>query len=162
MKAAKLNTDFGDIYIFSESGAISKIYLPGASLKPEEEMSIVPDPKSDPDLQTMYNILNDYFNGIPVDPDAVEPYIPNGNEFRYKVWKACSEIPYGSTISYGALARRAGYPHAARAVGTAMAKNPLPILVPCHRVVTFNGKLGGYGGGEDMKRELLIREGVIL
>ncbi len=162
MKTAKLNTDFGNIYIFAESSRISKIYLPGAVLRPEEEMSVISDPQSDPNLKVMYGILKDYFNGIPLKAEIVEPYIPKHNEFRFKVWKACSEIPYGSTISYGALARRAGYPRAARAVGTAMAHNPLPILVPCHRVVTSDGKLGGYGGGEAMKRELLIREGVIL
>ncbi|NQU05275.1 MAG: methylated-DNA--[protein]-cysteine S-methyltransferase [Calditrichaeota bacterium] len=76
------------------------------------------------------------------------------------VWKSLVEVPFGETISYGELAKRAGSPRAARAVGAAMARNPIPILVPCHRVITSSGKLGGFGGGLDMKRWLLRHEGI--
>ncbi len=79
--------------------------------------------------------------------------------FRRAVWQATQEIPRGQTRSYGWLAERVGRPGAARAVGHAMATNPWPIIVPCHRVVTSNGGLGGYGGGLDMKERLLRLEG---
>ncbi len=80
----------------------------------------------------------------------------------YKVWQCTAEIPFGSTLSYGELAEKAGYPRAARAVGMAMQRNSIPILVPCHRVMGSNGNLTGFGGGLDVKRWLLEHEGVIV
>ena len=79
-----------------------------------------------------------------------------------KAWKALQAIPYGATISYGELARRVGNPKAVRAVGTANGANPLPIVIPCHRVIGSNGKLTGYGGGLDIKQQLLKLEGAWL
>jgi methylated-DNA-[protein]-cysteine S-methyltransferase len=81
-----------------------------------------------------------------------------GTEFNQRVWQELEKIPYGETISYGELARRLGKPKAARAVGTANGKNPIPIVIPCHRVVAAGGKLGGYGGGLPLKRRLLDLE----
>jgi methylated-DNA-[protein]-cysteine S-methyltransferase len=78
-----------------------------------------------------------------------------------RVWKALSEIPYGETVTYGELAERLGEPGAARAVGRSAALNPLPIVVPCHRLVGAQGTLTGYAGGLDAKRTLLALEGVI-
>lgn len=83
---------------------------------------------------------------------------PQGTLFQQKVWQALQEIPYGETISYGTLANQIGQPKAARAVGLANAKNPLPIVVPCHRVVGSNGKLTGYAGGLHFKEALLALE----
>ena len=83
----------------------------------------------------------------------------DGTEFQRAVWRELSKIPYGETISYGELARRVGRPKGPRAVGQANGKNPIAIIVPCHRVVASNG-LGGYGGGLAMKRALLALEGV--
>lgn len=80
--------------------------------------------------------------------------------FQEKVLRELARIPRGSVISYGALARRAGVPRAARAVGAVMAWNPFPLVLPCHRVVRSSGEIGRYGGGEAMKRALLEREGV--
>ncbi len=84
--------------------------------------------------------------------------------FHRKVYKALCKVPAGTTITYAELAKRAGSPGAARAVGQAMAKNPFPIVIPCHRVIASNGKLGGYSGrgGVAAKRALLAREGVFL
>lgn len=84
--------------------------------------------------------------------------------FHRKVYKALCKVPAGQTITYAELAKRAGSPGAARAVGTAMAKNPFPVIIPCHRVVAGNGKLGGYSGrgGVATKRQLLEMEGVDL
>lgn len=83
---------------------------------------------------------------------------PRGTEFRKTVWDELVRIPYGDTISYGELARRIGAPHASRAVGAANGANPLPIVVPCHRVIGANGTLTGFGGGLPTKRWLLEHE----
>lgn len=84
---------------------------------------------------------------------------PRGTEFQRRVWRALREIPYGQTISYGELARRIGNPSASRAVGLANGANPLPIIVPCHRVIGADGSLTGFGGGLPIKRKLLALEG---
>jgi O-6-methylguanine DNA methyltransferase len=81
-----------------------------------------------------------------------------GTPFQQRVWKALREIPYGETRSYGEIAVAVGNPHAVRAVGQANGKNPIPIIVPCHRVIQSDGKLGGFGGGLDLKEILLALE----
>lgn len=86
------------------------------------------------------------------------PIAPQGTPFQLRVWDALLTIPYGETISYKELARRAGSPAASRAVGAANGRNPLPIIVPCHRVIGADGSLTGYGGGIDRKRTLLALE----
>src|SRR5512143_1625159 len=87
------------------------------------------------------------------------PLAPRGTPFQLATWRALSTIPYGETISYEELARRVGRPAASRAVGAANGANPLPIVVPCHRVIGKNGSLTGFGGGLDAKRVLLELEG---
>jgi methylated-DNA-[protein]-cysteine S-methyltransferase len=84
-----------------------------------------------------------------------------GTDFQKSVWHCISTIPYGQTRTYGQIARELGNPDAARAVGMANRANPIPIVVPCHRVVQSNGKLGGYSGGLHLKDALLRLEGVI-
>ena len=104
--------------------------------------------------------LQEYFAGerrtfeLPLDPV--------GTPFQRRCWLALPSIPYGTTISYGEQARRLGHPRAARAVGAANARNPIPIVLPCHRVVAANGALTGYGGGLDAKRMLLELEARVL
>ena len=83
---------------------------------------------------------------------------PEGTPFQREVWRRLCDIPYGETISYGALAGQIGYPKAARAVGLANGSNPIPIVIPCHRVIGSNGKLTGYGGGLPIKEKLLALE----
>lgn len=83
---------------------------------------------------------------------------PQGTPFQLSVWQSLSAIPYGTTISYGELARRIGNPNASRAVGAANGRNPLPIIVPCHRVIGNDGSLTGFGGGIETKRRLLALE----
>jgi methylated-DNA-[protein]-cysteine S-methyltransferase len=80
---------------------------------------------------------------------------PRGTAFQQRVWKLLCDIPFGETISYGELARRAGNPAASRAVGLANGSNPIAIVIPCHRVIGSNGKLTGYGGGLPNKRWLI-------
>lgn len=84
---------------------------------------------------------------------------PQGTPFQRRVWHALETIPYGATRTYGDIARAVGAPGAARAVGQANHRNPIPLVIPCHRVVAAGGKLGGYGGGLAWKRRLLALEG---
>ncbi len=86
------------------------------------------------------------------------PLRPEGTPFQRSVWDALLRIPYGETTSYGALAQAMGKPEASRAVGLANGSNPIPIVIPCHRVIGASGKLTGYGGGLDLKRRLLDLE----
>ncbi|WP_376788722.1 methylated-DNA--[protein]-cysteine S-methyltransferase [Thermoflexus sp.] len=90
------------------------------------------------------------------------PLDPEGTLFQQKVWMETARIPYGQTLTYRELACRIGQPGAARAVGRALGANPLPILIPCHRVVAADGRLGGYTGGRHLKRWLLHLEGAPL
>jgi methylated-DNA-[protein]-cysteine S-methyltransferase len=100
--------------------------------------------------------LADYFAGLRRDFDL--PLAPRGTAFQLRVWRELTRIPYGETISYGELARRIDKPQAMRAVGSANGSNPLPLIVPCHRVIGANGKLTGYHGGLGIKRFLLSLE----
>jgi len=84
--------------------------------------------------------------------------LPEGPEFDQTVWKALLTIPFGTTTSYGAIARTIGHPSAARAVGAANGANPIALIVPCHRVIGSDGSLTGYGGGLPLKRKLLEHE----
>lgn len=98
-----------------------------------------------------------YFAGELRDFDL--PLAPQGTPFQLSVWNALRRIPYGKTVSYGAIAKQIGRPSASRAVGAANGANPLPIVVPCHRVIGSTGSLTGFGGGIDTKAALLRLEG---
>lgn len=86
------------------------------------------------------------------------PINPAGTDFQIKIWSLLCRIPYGTTATYGQIAAKAGNPHAARAVGSACHCNPIPIIIPCHRVVGCTGKLTGYAGGIELKQKLLELE----
>ncbi len=101
--------------------------------------------------------LQEYFAGT--RQRFALPLDLGGTEFQRRAWLALAEIPYGETRSYGEQARRLGVPRAARAVGAANGANPLPIVLPCHRLVGADGSLTGFGGGLDTKRWLLQHEG---
>jgi methylated-DNA-[protein]-cysteine S-methyltransferase len=103
--------------------------------------------------------LEEYFAGRRQDFDL--PLAPRGSEFQRRVWEELSRIPYGVTISYAELAARVGRPGAARAVGRANGTNPIPVVIPCHRVIGADGSLTGYGGGMPLKRALLALEGAL-
>lgn len=100
--------------------------------------------------------LDAYFAGQLQDFDL--PLEPSGTAFQKQVWRALRQIPYGQTTSYKAIAEAVGAPRAVRAVGSANGRNPLPVVVPCHRVVGANGKLTGYSGGLGRKEWLLAHE----
>ncbi len=108
--------------------------------------------------QPVIRQLKEYFTGERKTFSV--PLHLNGTEFHKKVWRALCEIPFGRTASYGEIAAQIGNPKAVRAVGQANHHNPIPIIIPCHRVIGANGHLTGYGGGMDMKEKLLSHEGV--
>jgi methylated-DNA-[protein]-cysteine S-methyltransferase len=107
-------------------------------------------------LDEVVSQLEEYFEGKRRAFDL--PLAPQGTPFQQRVWRALLDIPYGETISYGELASRIGNKAASRAVGLANGSNPLPIVIPCHRVIGSNGKLTGYGGGLPIKQQLLSLE----
>lgn len=113
-------------------------------------------PGADPGLDRAVGQLEEYFAGTRTDFDL--PLAPAGTPFQQRVWTALRDIPYGATESYGSLARRLGAPGASRAVGLANGRNPIPIVVPCHRVIGSTGTLTGYAGGVERKRWLLDHE----
>ena len=102
--------------------------------------------------------LEEYFAGTRQNFDL--PLNPSGTAFQRRVWRALLDIPYGTALSYRELARRVDCPKGYRAVGQANGKNPIPILIPCHRVIGADGTLGGYSAGLDRKRFLLELEGI--
>ena len=102
--------------------------------------------------------LEEYFAGSRQNFDL--PLNPGGTDFQRRVWRTLLDIPYGTAISYRDLAHRADCPRGYQAVGQANGRNPLPILIPCHRVIGADGTLGGYSGGLDRKRFLLDLEGI--
>jgi methylated-DNA-[protein]-cysteine S-methyltransferase len=125
-----------------------------------------PDPPRDealpphlmPWIEAVRREMAAYFAGRPTDFAALT-LDPRGTSFQLRVWQELRRIPWGQTISYGELARRVGNPKASRAVGQANAVNPIPLIIPCHRVIAADGGLGGYSSGLDRKRWLLRHEG---
>jgi methylated-DNA-[protein]-cysteine S-methyltransferase len=121
----------------------------------------VPEPPPGLDVAALLAKLQRYFDGnLVIFDEPLDPTI--GTAWQRQVWAACRAIPRGQTRGYGELARQVGSPGAARAVGQAMARNPWPIVVPCHRVLGSQRQLTGFGGGLDMKRAMLIMEGGLL
>jgi methylated-DNA-[protein]-cysteine S-methyltransferase len=112
-------------------------------------------------VATVRNELDEYFEGRRREFDLTLD-LRGTNAFAARVLDELARVPYGRTATYGELAARAGRPSAARAVGTVMNRNPIPIVLPCHRIVGANGSLVGYGGGLDRKEQLLRLEGAIL
>ena len=112
---------------------------------------------SDALLPGLVERLTRYFRGVPVEfPDELD--LSEATPFQRRVWQAARLIPYGETRSYAWVAVQAGSPMAARATGQALEKNPLPVIVPCHRVIAADGSLGGFTGGLNLKRKLLAIE----
>jgi len=132
----------------SEEAAWSRLYSGWPDGVPQES-SVWPE---------LQQRLLDYLASKPVDFSDIPIDLPSGPPFWRKVWKICARIPRGQTRSYADLAREAGSPRAFRAVGCAMAANPIPIVIPCHRVVGSNGSLIGFGGGLEQKKRLLEME----
>ena len=127
--------------------------------KPSRDFDNESTPAATACLEITVLQLLEYFDGKRTTFDL--PLHPSGTEFELRVWNRLLEIPYGATTSYGAIATEFGLPNGARAVGKANGNNPLPIVIPCHRVIGADGSLVGFGGGLPMKRALLTLEGAL-
>lgn len=143
----------GPLTLVATDGALSGLYMTDQRHRPPLESFGVPDADA---LQPAIAQLQEYFAGQRTSFDV--PLRLSGTDFQQTVWDALREIPYGDTESYGQLAARIGRPAASRAVGLANGKNPISIIVPCHRVIGSGGSLTGYGGGLDRKQRLLAFE----
>ncbi|HSZ36431.1 MAG TPA: methylated-DNA--[protein]-cysteine S-methyltransferase [Acidimicrobiales bacterium] len=142
----------GRLVLECDGDVLIGLWLPNERRHARNDADDVP-----PVLKETSSQLDEYFEGERTDFDVQMEL--DGTDFQREVWTELTRIPYGETISYGELARRVGRPSAPRAVGQANGRNPIPIIVPCHRVLASNG-IGGYGGGLKVKRQLLAVEGV--
>jgi methylated-DNA-[protein]-cysteine S-methyltransferase len=146
----------GPLTIVAQDGAIVALYMDAQRHAPGPESFGPPADVSEEPYAAAAAQLSAYFAGQLTEFDL--PLAPAGTDFQRRVWDGLRQIPYGQTLSYGELARRLGRPAASRAVGLANGKNPIAIVVPCHRVIGSDGSMTGYGGGLDRKRFLLALE----
>lgn len=153
MNWAILDSTVGDLLLVAEGDVLVEIGFPpaAAQIAPPSDAR-----EGGRFLARVARQLTEYFDGSRTTFDV--PLAPEGTPFQQRVWTELARIPYGTTISYGELARRVGNPNASRAVGAANGKNPIPVIVPCHRVIGSSGRLTGFGGGLDAKRTLLELE----
>jgi methylated-DNA-[protein]-cysteine S-methyltransferase len=153
MHYTKIESPLGPLLLeANDAGLCSIKFVAGRrAVRPQPE-----EAQNDAPFAETIRQLQAYFRGELEDFDL--PLALIGTPFQLRVWQRLREIPYGETISYGQLARDIGQPQASRAVGLANGSNPIPIIIPCHRVIGSNGKLTGYGGGLPIKEKLLAFE----
>ncbi|PZS25530.1 MAG: cysteine methyltransferase [Pseudonocardiales bacterium] len=153
MRYTYIDSPIGPLLAVRDEVGLAGLYLPNA----RHPVSVAPEWERDDDaFDDVRAQLDEYFAGRRRDFDL--PLHMIGTAFQQRVWTALLDIPYGETTSYGKTAAAIGAPTASRAVGLANGQNPIPIIVPCHRVVGANGSLTGYGGGLEAKRWLLALE----
>jgi methylated-DNA-[protein]-cysteine S-methyltransferase len=144
-----LNLKFG---IAEEKGYIVRIIFDWTNKKISDDFKKTETPL----IKNAALQLKEYFEGKTKIFDL--PLSLNGTDFQLKVWKALQNLPYGETRSYGELAALAGNPRASRAIGMANNRNPIPVIIPCHRIIGSDGNLTGYAGGLELKQKLLELE----
>jgi methylated-DNA-[protein]-cysteine S-methyltransferase len=153
-----VDSPIGPLTLVARGQHLASVYMSDHQHMPDpERFGPVVDPSADDVLARTAEQLAEYFAGDRQEFD-VELDSDSGTVFQRTVWAALREIPYGERVSYAALARRIGRPTAFRAVGLANGRNPISIIVPCHRVVGSAGSLTGYGGGVERKQQLLELE----
>jgi methylated-DNA-[protein]-cysteine S-methyltransferase len=152
-----LESPIGRLMLTSNGTALTGLFMEPSRKAPQPADGWVEDLSVAPLAATVLQ-LREYFAGGRREFEL--PLHFEGTTFQRRVWQELTEIPYGETWSYGQLARRIGNPSASRAVGLANGRNPISILVPCHRVIGADGSLTGYGGGLERKRWLLAHEGL--
>jgi len=155
----------GELILTASDAALTGVYFPTSRRgpAPTHRADWIEDDGHGPAAELLARAsrqLTEYFDRARTTFDL--PLEALGSAFEHRVWNALRTIPYGSTTSYGELARRLGDVNATRAIGAANAKNPIPIIIPCHRVVGAKGELTGFGGGLDRKRWLLEHEGSLM
>lgn len=148
-RCCKIHTMIGKLTLVADEESVKEIRF-GWEIKEGEKE------ENHPLLQWTRRELEEYFQGKRKEFSV--PLKPDGTEFQKKVWKALTEIPYGETRTYGEVAAAVGNDKASRAVGMANHCNPIPVIIPCHRVIGKNGKLTGYAGGLEKKTALLDLE----
>lgn len=149
----RLSSPIGDLTLTSDGADLTGLFVSGHRAIAQRPSEWV---QAEAPFESVAEELESYWSG---DLERFSiPLAPIGTEFQQNVWAALIDIPHGQTISYSELARRIDRPRAIRAVGSANARNPISILIPCHRVVGSNGSLTGYAGGLDRKRWLLNHE----
>lgn len=161
----RFSSPVGELVLTATEAGLTGIYFPTSRHGPPplERDDWVEDDGRGPGSAVLARTrrqLEEYFAGKRTTFDVA--LAAEGTDFERRVWNALQAIPYGTTLSYGELARRVGDARATRAVGAANGKNPIPIIVPCHRVVGSRGELTGFGGGIDRKRWLLEHEGALM
>ncbi|MFJ5553414.1 methylated-DNA--[protein]-cysteine S-methyltransferase [Streptomyces sp. NPDC093225] len=151
-----VDSPYGPLTMVATDGILSAMYMSDQRHRPaEESFGVRVAPEEDPFAEAARQ-LGEYFAGERTVFDL--PLRLEGTDFQRSVWEQLTRIPYGQTRSYGDLATSLGKPGASRAVGLANGKNPVTIIVPCHRVIGSSGSLTGYGGGLDRKQRLLAFE----
>ena len=161
--ATRLESPIGELVITASDAGLTGVYFPTSRHVPplhEVERGTGGEAPASGLLARAREQLAEYFARTRTTFDL--PLDAAGSPFEQRVWGALCTIPYGTTVSYSELARRLGDVRATRAVGAANGKNPIPIIVPCHRVIGARGELTGFGGGLDRKRWLLEHEGAIM
>ncbi len=146
-------TPIGELLLAGEADALSMIGFPEGAMRRDPEADWI---YNEAPFVAVRKQLDEYFSGQRKSFDL--PLTLQGTEFQVSVLEALQGIPYGETTSYGAIAKQIGRPKAVRAVGAANGRNPIPIIVPCHRVIGSSGDLTGFGGGLDTKAALLRLE----
>jgi methylated-DNA-[protein]-cysteine S-methyltransferase len=152
-----VDSPIGRLLLQSDGVALTGLHMEGPGCPALDAATWLADADGGP-LPLAARQLDEYFAGRRRDFDL--PLRLEGTIFQRRVWQVLTEIPYGATWSYGQQAKRMGNPNASRAVGLANGRNPISILVPCHRVIGADGSLTGYGGGVERKRWLLAHEGL--
>jgi methylated-DNA-[protein]-cysteine S-methyltransferase len=152
IRYAKFVTPLGTMIATAAGGALTGLYYEGGCHVPAISRDWREDPSATP-IAECRRQLEEYLGGARRSFEL--PLAPEGSEFQRRVWIEIARIPYGETLSYAELARRAGSPGSARAAGAATGRNPLSIVVPCHRVIGSDGRLTGYAGGLERKTRLL-------
>jgi len=147
------DTPIGELLLAGEANTLSMIGFPKGAMRRDPEADWI---YNEAPFEIVRSQLAEYFAGERKDFDL--PLSLSGTEFQVAVLEALQQIPYGETTSYGAVAKQIGRPKAVRAVGAANGRNPIPIIVPCHRVIGSSGDLTGFGGGLDTKAALLRLE----
>jgi methylated-DNA-[protein]-cysteine S-methyltransferase len=153
MYYTRTDSPLGELLLVADDTGLRKIFFENGRDRHRLDSSWTEDGGP---FRNAISQLRSYFAGELQEFDL--SLAPEGTAFQLKVWKHLCKIAYGETISYGELARRIGNPKASRAVGLANGSNPIPIVIPCHRVIGSNGKLTGYGGGLPIKEKLLALE----
>lgn len=157
MVYARIPSPAGDLLAVADRGALVELSFDASrALARRQKLSSEPLRQASGEFNRVRTQLAAYFGGELRDFDL--PLAPVGAAFERRVWRELRTIPYGTTTSYGAIARALGAPNAARAVGSANGRNPIAIVIPCHRVIGSTGELTGYGGGLARKRLLLDLE----